>query len=164
MSRVIFQLLDILRFRAGPQDLPSAWSLAILLALAYMSQGYIADHLLEDTEASPRSMVSVVIQFLATALLLQVRRQWSRFAQTVTALSGTGLFFGAVSIFIVTRANPETSNPGLALFWLAAFVWSVAVDAHIYRHALSITMSLGVLVAVLIFGLNFFLIEMLFPA
>ena len=163
MSRVIFQLLDILRFRGGPQDLPSAWSLAILLGLAYLGQGYVADHLLEDTEAAPRSIVAVVIQFLATALLLQVRRQGTRFAQTVTALSGTGLFFGAVSILIVTRAEPGTFHPALALFWFGAFVWSLAVDAHIYRHALSVTMSLGALVAVLIFGLNFFIIEMLFP-
>jgi hypothetical protein len=36
------------------------------------------------------------------------------------------------------------------------------VDAHIYRHALSITMSLGVLVAVMIFAVNFILIETVF--
>jgi hypothetical protein len=42
------------------------------------------------------------------------------------------------------------------------FVWSLAVDAHIYRHALSIKMSFGVLVAVLIFGANFIILKAVF--
>ena len=49
------------------------------------------------------------------------------------------------------------------LVWFATFLWSLAVDGHIYRHALSTTMSLGMLVAVLIFALNFVVIEALFP-
>ena len=163
MSRFVFQLLDIMRFRGGPQNLPSAWGLAILMAIAYVAQGYLADRLLDDTEVVPRAMISVAIQFLVTALMLQVRRQGSRFAQTVTALAGTGLFFGAISIFIVLQVEPGAANPGLALLWYGTFLWSLSVDAHIYRHALSITMSLGVLVAVCIFALNFFVIEMLFP-
>jgi len=161
--RIVFQLLDIMRFRAGPQDLPSAWNVAILFGLAYFGQGYVADHLLEESGGAPRSMVAVVIQFLAVALLLQARRLGARYPQTLTALAGTGLVFGAISILIVMQAEPGGSNPGLALLWLGAFLWSLAVDAHVYRHALSITMSLGVLVAVLIFALNFILIEMLFP-
>ena len=163
MTRLIFRLLDIMRFRGGPQDLPSAWGLAILMAIAYVAQGYFADYLLDDTEVVPRAMVSVTIQFLITALLLQFRRQGSRFAQTVTALAGTGLAFGAISILIVLMAEPGAANPGLALLWYGTFLWSLGVDAHIYRHALSITMSLGVLVAVLIFALNFIVIEKLFP-
>lgn len=152
-----------MRFRAGPQDLPAVWSVAILFGLAYFFQGYVADHLLEESSGAPRSMVAVVIQFLAIALLLQARRQGPRFPQTLTALAGTGLVFGAISILILMNAQPGGSNPGLALLWFGAFLWSLAVDAHIYRHALSITMSLGVLVAVLVFALNFIIIEKLFP-
>jgi len=38
----------------------------------------------------------------------------------------------------------------------------LAVDAHIYRHALSIKMSLGVLLAVLIFAANFMVLNAVF--
>ena len=164
MSRLLFRLLDIMRFRAGPQDLPAAWSIAFLMAMAYVAEGYFADYLLDDTDVVPRALVSVALQFLVVALLLQLRQQFSRFSQTITALAGTGLIFGAVSILIVIQVEPGKAAPGLALLWYGTFLWSLAVDAHIYRHALSITMSLGVLVAVVMFALNFFIIEMMFPA
>lgn len=45
------------------------------------------------------------------------------------------------------------------MVWFGVFLWSIAVDAHIYRHALSIRMNLGVLLAVLIFAANFILLE-----
>jgi hypothetical protein len=50
----------------------------------------------------------------------------------------------------------------LALVWITAFGWSLAVDAHIYRHALSTTMSQGVLVAVIIFALNLVISQWVF--
>jgi hypothetical protein len=46
--------------------------------------------------------------------------------------------------------------------WFGVFLWSLAVDAHIYREALSTTMSIGTLVAVIIFACNFFLIQAVF--
>jgi hypothetical protein len=52
----------------------------------------------------------------------------------------------------------------MATLWLGLFVWSLVVDAHIYRSALSITMSLGMLLAVALFALNFIVIDALFPA
>jgi hypothetical protein len=106
----------------------------------------------------------VLIQFLAVAALLQFRGIGSRLPQTYTALAGTGFLFGAMSIILVMQAVPDKPQPGLALTWFALFIWSLAVDAHIYRRAMSTTMSIGVLVAVLIFALNFIVIQALFPA
>jgi hypothetical protein len=77
-------------------------------------------------------------------------------------LAATGSLFGALSIVLAMLSRPGMPQPGLALAWFAAFFWSLTVDAHIYRHALSINMSLGVLVAVLIFALNFVVIQMMF--
>ena len=52
-------------------------------------------------------------------------------------------------------------QPMLALALLGVFTWSVVIDAHIYRHALSTTMSRGLLVAVLLFAISYTLIELL---
>jgi hypothetical protein len=91
-------------------------------------------------------------------------RQFSvRLPQTITALAGTGLVFGALSIALALQASPGAVQPLLVLVWVGTFVWSLVVDAHIYRRALSINMSLGMLVAVLIFALNFVAVEQLFP-
>lgn len=164
MSRLFQRLLDVMRMRAGPEDMPPGWGIAALLGLAYLAEGVIADQLLDGTDSAPRSLISVNLQFLVIAALLAARRMSVRLPQTITALAGTGLIFGALSILLVMQAEAGKAQPLLALLWLAMFVWSLLIDAHVYRRALSITMSLGILVAVLLFGLNFLLIEALFPA
>jgi peptidoglycan/LPS O-acetylase OafA/YrhL len=155
-------LLDMLRLRSGPQDLPAARGLAFLLAAAYALQGMVTDQALDGTDAAPRSLLAIAVQLGAICALLQSRRQAARIPQTVSALAGTGFVFGLLAYALLSLAQPGQPQPGLATTYLALFVWSLAVDAHIYRHALSIKMSLGVLVAVLIFGANFIILRAVF--
>jgi hypothetical protein len=162
LRRFVLQLLEIMRLRSGPQDLPAGWGISFLLAVLYMLEGLMADYMLSEADAAPRSLVSVSIQFLAIAALLRLRRFSVRLPQTITALSGTGLVFGALSIALALQASAESVQPLLVLVWISAFVWSLVVDAHIYRRALSINMNLGILVAVLIFALNFVVLEQFF--
>jgi hypothetical protein len=163
MSPLVLRLLDIMRLRAGPQDMPAGWRIATLLSLAYLAEGFVADQALDGDGSAPRSLIAVSIQFLAMACLLAWRRMSSRLPQTLTALAGTGLIFGAFSILLVLQATPGSSQPLLVLVWLTTFAWSLVVDAHVYRRALSTTMSLGILIAVLLFALNFIVMETLFP-
>lgn len=164
MSHFFLHLLDVMRLRAGPQDMPAGWGFAILFSVLYLSEGLFAGQILDETDSAPRSLVAITIQFLVTFLLLGFRRLRARLPQTLTTLAGTGVLFGALSIMLIMQTRPGVAQPALALVWFSAFLWSVAVDAHIYRHAMSITMSLGVLVAVVIFALNFIVNEMLFTA
>ena len=163
MSRLLLPLLDLMRFRAGPQDLPAGWGVAMLVALACGAQGLLADRMLDGAGAAPRSLLALSVQVTATWALLWLKRVPLRLPQTITALAGSGFLFSLISIGLLLQTTPEGFSPGLALIWFAVFLWSLLVDAHIYRHALSITMSLGVLIAVLGFALNFLVIEALFP-
>ena len=162
MNLTLLRLLDIMRLRAGPQDMPPGWGFAILFSLIYLSEGFFADEILNETDSAPRSLISVAIQFLAVFVILRLRGLSARLPQTLTALAATGSLFGALSIFLAMQSQPGVPHPGLALAWFAAFFWSLTVDAHIYRHAIAINMSLGVLTAVLIFALDFIAIQMLF--
>ena len=160
---MIRTLFDILRLRSGPQDLPSATGLAIVLALFYLLQGLVADRILEgSTDNAPRSLISIAFQFSIVALLLRWRGMAARIPQTFSALAGTGFLLGLVWIALLAAMEPGQPRPGLALASLGLFAWSLVVDAHIYRHALSIKMGIGVLVAVLIFAGNFVLLEAMF--
>jgi len=96
---------------------------------------------------------------LVIATLLHLKKLSTRLPQTLSALAGTGLIFGFGSVLLISQAEPASNQPVLALVWFGVFLWSIAVDAHIYRHALSIKMNLGVLVAVLIFAANFILLQ-----
>ena len=118
-----------------------------------------ADRLLSEAESTPHSLIAITVQFFVIATLLNLKKLSSRLPQTLSALAGTGLIFGFGSILLISQADPIKNQPGLALVWFGVFLWSIAVDAHIYRHALSIKMNLGVLVAVLIFAANFILLE-----
>jgi len=162
MNQIFLRLLDIMRLRAGPQDMPPGWGFTVLFTLVYVGEGIFADRILNETDGAPRSLIAVSIQFLAALMLLSARNLSARMPQTLTALAGTGSLFGALSIFLAMQSQTGVPQPGLALAWFGAFFWSLAVDAHIYRHAMSINMSLGVLVAVLIFALNFVVIQVLF--
>ena len=63
---------------------------------------------------------------------------------------------------MLSQADPDRPQAALALLYLGLFLWSLFVDAHIYRQALSIRMNMGMLVAVLIFGVNYFLLRAVF--
>ena len=139
--------------------MPPGWDIAVLLGLIYLSEGYFADQILNETGSAPRSLIAAAIQFSVTFLLLRWRGLSFRLPQTLSALAGTGILFGVLSVVLAMQTQPGVAQPLLALLWFAAFFWSLAVDAHIYRHAMSITMSLGVLVAVVIFALNFMVID-----
>jgi hypothetical protein len=164
MSHLLLRLLDVMRLRAGPQDMPPGWQVAIVMSVLYLSEGFVSDRVLDESGSAPRGLLAVSVQFLVTFALLRWRHLAFRLPQTLTALAGTGLLFGALSIVLAMQAQPGAAQPGLALIWFGTFFWSLAVDAHIYRHALSMTMSLGVLVAVIIFAINFVLIETMFAA
>lgn len=161
-GRFILTLLDMFRLRSGPQDMPGGWLVAAIVSLAYISQGFMADRILGDTDGAPRSLLAIGIQFGAIAVLLNLRNYSVRLPQTLTAMAGTGFLFGLVSLMILTRIEPGKSQPDLALLYLGLFAWSLVVDAHIYRHALSIKMPIGVLLAVLIFAATFSLLKAVF--
>lgn len=152
----------MLRLRSGPQNMPGGWPLAATLSFAYIAQGFIADQIIGEADGAPRSLLAIGIQFSIVAVVLNLRNFQARLPQTLTALAGTGFFFGLLSLLILTRIDPGKPQPDLALLYLGLFGWSLAVDAHIYRHALSIKMGIGVLLAVLIFAANFILLRSVF--
>jgi hypothetical protein len=159
MSAIILKLFDIMRLRGGPQDLPEqmpqARTLAVILALVYIAEGFIADSILGEPDTAPRSLLAITVQFVIVIALLNWRGMVGRMMQTIAAIAGVGAIFGLLSVVLILQADNGENQPLLALVWVSAFLWSLAVDAHIYRHALSVSMSQGVLVAVVIFAFNF---------
>jgi len=152
----------MLRLRGGPQDLPVSWPLMLVLVTAYLLQNLITGQQLEDENAAAKSLVAMCLQVLVLTGLLYWRRHMERFPQTLSALTGVGIVFNTITWALLTQSDLETNQPTLALIWLAVFIWSLFVDAHIYRNSLSISLSMGMLVTVLALAASYVLIEMLF--
>jgi hypothetical protein len=142
--------------------MPAAPALALMLATAYLAQGLMADRIMVGSDAAPRSVVAIAVQFGLITALLRLRNLAARVPQTISALAGTGFLFGLISILLLNQLTPGEPALGVAMAIFGLFLWSLAVDAHIYRHALSVNMSLGVLVAVGIFAVNLIVLRAAF--
>jgi hypothetical protein len=162
MNGMLMNLAQLLRLRGGPQDLPASWLLTILLLTAYMVQNLVTGQQLEDQNAAAKSLLSVCLQVGVLTGLLFWRNHLERFAQTMSALAAAGIFFNIVTWILLSLPDPAVNQPILAMVWLAVFIWSLFVDAHIYRHSLSVPFAMGMLVTVLILAASYVLIEMLF--
>lgn len=162
MNRGLRIFLDLMRLRSGPQDVPGSSGLLVILAVFYVLQGFLTGELINEPDAAPRTFLAITVQFAVITALLRMKNLGGRVQQTLTAMAGTGILFGLISIPLLLQFKPDTDQPGLALAYLGLFAWSLAVDGHIYRYALSIKMSMGVLTAVLIFALNFMLLKSMF--
>jgi hypothetical protein len=162
MKNIFIELANILRLRGGPQNLPSSWLLTILLLAAYLVQNLITGQQLEDENAAAKSLLAITLQVIVLTGLLLWRRHLERFAQTLSAMTGVGIVFNAITWALLSQSNPETNQPLLAITWFAVFFWSMFVDAHIYRNSLSVPLSIGMLITVLTLAASYVLIEMLF--
>lgn len=162
MGRILIPFLDMMRFRSGPQDLPASRGFTVLLAALYIAGGFLAGGVLDEPEYAQRAMMAITVQFTFIILLLQLKGLRDRSQQTIGALSGTGFLFGLMSVYLLSLVNVEKPQVELAALYFVLFIWSMAVDGHIYRHALSSKIGTGVLVAVTIFSINFILLRTFF--
>jgi hypothetical protein len=155
-------LANMLRLRGGPQDLPASWPLMIFLVTALLVQNLVTGQQLQDDNAAAKSLVAVCLQVFVLTGLLYWRHHMERYPQTLSALAGVGLVFNTITWTLLTQSDPELNQPALALVWFAVFIWSLFVDANIYRHALSVKFSIGMLITVLTLAASYVLIELLF--
>lgn len=162
MLRQLLPLVEMMRLRSGPQDLPASMGLALLLAMLYVGSGFVAGGVLNEDDYGGRTLLAISLQFVVAAALLNLRGHAARMPQTLGALAGTGFLFGLLSIGVLSWIDPEQPQAGLAVTYLGLFLWSLAVDGHIYRHALAVRLGTGVLVAVTVFVINLFLLKAVF--
>jgi hypothetical protein len=154
--------------RRAPQDDPLSYSALLGSLAAYV----ILD--LSQAGASSGWVVSVgmtvmdtLVMIVFTWTVLMVVKKSPRFIQTLTALAGTGAVLGVLGLPLVYQAAKAHQADGpsgaLVLGWLVLLAWSIAVQAHIFRHALSTRYGIGLMVAALHTVLAISLLETLFP-
>jgi hypothetical protein len=159
MVASLFQfVLDLCLLRRTPADAP-AQSVAVGLAAALYLVLATLGHGLTDNPLPPLlpALQSTLLLAVAVSLLLQVRGLSARTGQTLFSLYATACLLGSVGL-LLQWAMPETPgpdmNPLLPIAWLALFAWGFIVDAHILRHALAQSLTVGLVIAVLLFAAN----------
>jgi len=147
MNALFNLFLDICLFRKGPQDLPASAVLMKLCLLAYGGSGFFV--LLLGAPA-PVALLRIFLDLVLLAgllhLVLLLNRHPGRFEQTLTALTGAGTLMGLLALPLVhwivrQETGADTTLPSLLM--LGLMVWSVAIIAHILRHALDTSIWVG---------------------
>ncbi|MCG8378179.1 MAG: hypothetical protein MI865_01760 [Proteobacteria bacterium] len=149
-SKIIFlAFFDICRFIKGPQDIPESKNLLTLCLLVY---GICSVVLVLLTESADKAIFAALLEILLimifTQILLQIKGKSSRWIQTVTALSGTGVIISIIAFPIYLMIGIGDSNEltaqsgqGFGLMLLALLAcWNILIMAHILRHALEVNL------------------------
>ncbi len=143
--------LDICLFRKGPQDTPPSMALLKICLAAYGLTSLLA--LLIGTPALVALLQTLLDMALLSGLLylaLILYRHPRRFEQTLSALTGAGALISLLALpllFWITQQPPGGDTELPALLLLALMAWSIAIMAHILRHAFNAPIWIGALYA-----------------
>ena len=168
LSTLSRAFLDICLLRRGPQDLPKS---TVLLALCLILYTVLDVLLTVQTrpfaDALLVTFVDVGFLLVLTFLILRQHQHLDRLPQTMTALFGTGVILG-IFIFPLVYGGVQNQYESwlqqiIVLLFLIMVIWNVAVLAHIVRHAISTSMGIGIMIAILYIWMSSLLITMLFP-
>lgn len=168
LRAIINPFLQICLLRQGPQDLPSS---GILLGIALAAHTIMAILLsnisLNVASAFFAGVLDSVLLVVMTAGLLYIQRRPARITQTVSALAGTGAIITFVALPLsgmLHGADQSAGEGGFALLLLLILTgWSLAVAAHIFRHALSIPYFFGLVLSVVFYTISISVFRALFP-
>lgn len=157
--------LDICLYRKGPQDLPASGFLLRLTLAAY----WVVGTLLQAPDsgwlpAMLQTAAELAMSLAVVAVLLYTVGRPQRFLQTATAWLGTDALVSLLGIPPLQLIADIGAGPIAALLWLLLVGWHIAVMAHIVRHALSQSLPVGFVVAVLYTVVSFQALAFLFPS
>jgi len=159
VTALIRVILEIALLRSGPQVLPSAPLLLVILAVAYVaSSALLAASIAPDAARVAREVgFDLAVDCLGLWAILAAARRLARYPQTLAAVLGCSTLFNLALLPAVALAKvgpPALTALGAVLLW-AVLGWSVAVYGHVLRHALEIGygLAVGIAVAYMLVGL-----------
>jgi len=168
MHKILTVFINICLLRAGPQDVPAASVVTVVAVGAYAGISILAA-LTNFTLV--QALLWSALDTLLLAEIAQLGLRWRghtrRFQQTFSALTGSGALLSLLSwpfmlmLLRLPAGDADAALPSLLIVLL--MFWSIAVIAHILRHALSSSYAVGVLLALLYAIVSWNLGAFLFP-
>lgn len=155
-------LIDLLLLRRGPQDMPASTNVLYGAAVAYCILLFMQVRIIAPVgSAIFQAVVSTVALGLYTYTLMRLRGYPGRVRQTLVALFAAGATFSLLNlgptavmapfILALSQSGPVATipqpSPVAAVAGAALAFWTLAVFAHVYRHALQSRFWLGLAAA-----------------
>lgn len=149
MNALLILIINIMRLRAAPQDLPYSRFLMLACVGAYLLMGLVISLLdqgfgLALLSAGIDTGLLIGLAYLA----LWIRNYQGRTVQTVTAFAATGTLFELIGWPLVAYLQ-QSDGSSLSILLLLLIIWNISVIGHILRHAVDVPMWVGTGVALL---------------
>ena len=161
----IFRLFfDICLLKKGPQDVPPSRLLFWFSLTLYGMVGFLMLHLSVSWLASLFQLLAeIMILLIFTAGILYLKGKTSRLFPVVTALLGADALISFFALPVIASMTIGRTPFFSELVYLALVIWSWLVMGHIFRHALSISLSFGLGVAFVYIFSTLQIMGFLFP-
>lgn len=150
MIEVIRRLLGICLLQNGPQDLPASWDLLVIAVAVDVALGYPAAMAYSPSEHTVAQIaLGTLVAGAFVYAAVNAVGHGGRFLQTATAVFGTDALITllALPIALTMAPGPRTATTMADLGILAMGIWNILILGHILRHALSVTLGVGVALA-----------------
>lgn len=152
MNALFLLILNIMRLRAAPQDLPCSRFLMLLSIGSYLLMGLVIALLDQSPGLALLSAgVDTALLMGLAYLPLWIRGYQDRGTQTVTAFAATGTVFELIGwplVAYLQQVNADDPS-SLSLLLLVLIIWNIVVLGHILRHAVEVPMWIGSGIALL---------------
>ncbi|MGR9115803.1 MAG: hypothetical protein ACU85E_08550 [Gammaproteobacteria bacterium] len=164
MFEITTLFFDICLLKKGPQDIPPSYGLLYCLIVVYALISFLVLFTAADWQNAVLQIpVEIVLVIVFTKFMLSLVRKPERYVQTACALFGTDAlisFFALPSVASMTAGKVTL----LAFAVMLGFtVWHWLVIGHVFRHALSQSLSFGLGIAFLYIFAMFQILALLFP-
>ena len=161
-------LLSIMLLQSKPQDLAySVYVLKVILGLYVASGVFVLSRTTETNIALYSMALDVAVLSAFTMGCLAVLRLQARLVQTFLALFGTGAIYHMLAWPIIEQLNKtdlsDSTKASLSFAFLMLLSWQILVNAHIYRHALSVDLMKAVVLSIAYWLMSTTLSQILIP-
>lgn len=146
-------MLQILRLRSGPQDLPADREVLIFwIGVSMVSGILVAAPLYGFVASFFLSALDLAVLWIFVLALLGLQGRSGRWLQTYTALVGVSALLGLVMAGLLWISPPDPDQEPMAtpimFVYLAVVVWLLLAFGHILQQSLSLTLRIfGVAIA-----------------
>lgn len=168
MQKLLKIFWDICRLKAGPQDIPAGNQLLVAAFVAALLIDSFSTSILiprlNGLETLQIVAIYNMILLIAVYLLLRLVGYTARAVQTLTALMASGVFISLVllpGLLVMNAASEEMKS--FAFYIIADMFWRLTVNSHIFRHAFSVNLLLGMILSVSYFIFGIFIGDILIP-
>jgi hypothetical protein len=141
LTRTLQVLVDIVRLRRGPEDLPFDRSLLVGTVIVFALLNLGIGQLAPDRKLPTLPLVLIVIAVTLASLhfMLQLAKRSERFVQTATAMFGSQVVLMPVQLVValLSMRNGEGSSwlAPVLMLWLAMEIWLFVITTRILRSA-----------------------------